>query len=209
LVGAFVHGFVLALALILPLGPQNTFVLTQGATQPRWRLALPVVLTAAASDTALIVAAVAGVSLVLLAIPALRLVLSAAGVLFLVYMGIKAWTSAGAAEDTAGARAEWTLGRKVRYSLSVSLLNPHAILDTMVIIGGGAAIYANPAERWAYAGAAVAVSWLWFFALSLLGRVLQRAAGGVATGRLLGRASAAIMWTVALRYAVEVVHMAT
>ena len=63
---AFVHGFILALGLILPLGVQNLFVLQQGMQQLRFRRTLPAVMTAASCDTLLIAGAVSGVSLLLL-----------------------------------------------------------------------------------------------------------------------------------------------
>lgn len=198
---AFVHGFLLAFALILPLGPQNTFVLTQGATQPRWRSVLPIVITAALSDTTLIMFAIAGVSLVVLAIPALRLMLSIAGVLFLVYMGYKTWMTPSTATDAEASSPEWTLGRKVQRSLSVSLLNPHAIMDTVVVIGGGAAIYGTMADRWSYAVGVTLVSWVWFFGLSIAGRAIYRTARSATARRTLDRASAILMWLVAARYA--------
>ena len=197
---AFAHGFLLAFALILPLGPQNTFILAQGATQPKWHSVLPVVITAALSDTVLIALAIGGVSLVLLAIPALRTALSIAGVLFLAYMGYKTWTAhAGPGGEVPS--GEWTLGRKVRHSLSVSLLNPHAIMDTVVVIGGGAAIYTTMADRWSYAVGVTFVSWIWFLGLSVAGRALHRAAGSSAAQRMLDRFSGALMWLVAVRYA--------
>ncbi len=195
------HGFLLAFALILPLGPQNTFVLTQAATQKRWRCVLPIVITAALSDTALIVLAIGGVSLIVLAIPFLRLVLSAAGVLFLAYMGFKTWTADSRAGEANGSAASWTPARKIRHSLTVSLLNPHAIMDTIVVIGGGAAVYGTMSDRWTYAAAATLVSWVWFFGLSLAGRIVYRAARSDAARRTLDRASAILMWLIAAGYA--------
>ncbi|WP_275107296.1 hypothetical protein [Sulfobacillus harzensis] len=38
---AFLHGFLLALALILPLGPQNTLVMSQGTTHRQYRRTVP------------------------------------------------------------------------------------------------------------------------------------------------------------------------
>lgn len=38
---AIVHGIILAFGLILPLGVQNVFVFSQGATQPKLIRALP------------------------------------------------------------------------------------------------------------------------------------------------------------------------
>ncbi|WP_035453704.1 hypothetical protein [Alicyclobacillus herbarius] len=43
---AFIHGFALSLGLILPIGMQNGFILTQGALHRRWSKLLPSVVTA-------------------------------------------------------------------------------------------------------------------------------------------------------------------
>ena len=83
MLSAFLHGYLLSFGLILPLGPQNVFVFSQGATQPRLRRALPVVLTAALADTVLILVAVLGVSAVVLTVPWVKIVLGVIGVGFL------------------------------------------------------------------------------------------------------------------------------
>jgi L-lysine exporter family protein LysE/ArgO len=206
MIGAFLHGFLLALALILPLGPQNTFVLSQGATTPRWRFTWPVVVTAALCDSFLIGVAVAGVSLVLLAIPDLKLGLSLAGVAFLLNVGYRTFRAPVALDRVETGTGTWGLGQRVRYSLSVSLLNPHAIMDTVVVIGGGAALYNHPAEKWAYALAAMLVSWLWFTALSLVGRGLHRVAATPTAARWINRGSGTIMWAVAARTLWQLAH---
>lgn len=204
MVAAFVHGFLLALALILPLGPQNTFVISQGTTHSQYRRTVPVVVTAALSDTVLIAVAVMGVSLVLLAIPWLKAGLTVLGLLFLVWMGWQSWNTpvhSGSSDDLS--HAYWTLRRRVLYTLRASLLNPHAIMDTVVVIGGGAALYSHAGDRLAYASAAIFVSWAWFFAISLAGRFLRT----LSALRLINRLSAAIMWTVAARYLITLGRM--
>lgn len=60
MLGAAIHGFLLAFGLILPLGVQNVFVFNQGAAGRKLRRALPAVLTAAVGDTILIMLAVLG-----------------------------------------------------------------------------------------------------------------------------------------------------
>lgn len=201
MVNAFVHGFVLALALILPLGPQNTFVLSCGASAPRFGDTVPVVVTAALSDTLLIVSAVAGVSLAVLALPWLRTGLSLLGVLFLTYMGFSSWRRTPRLDqDSVGSPQGLSRRQQIGYSLSVSLLNPHAILDTVGVIGTGALLYTSAPDKWAYAGAAVLVSWLWFPALALAGRSLQRIGPSGRIDRYINRGSAIIMWLVALGY---------
>ena len=188
---AFLHGIVLALGLIIPLGPQNVFVFTQGATQPRYRDALPVVAAAGVADTILIVLGVAGVSAAVVAIPQLKLALVAFGVCFLMYAGVMSWrASASASDDTAEETAALTLRRRVLLALAFSLLNPHAILDTVGVLGPSALAYAGPA-RLAFAVACVAVSWTWFAGLALAGHGLESIGG---FRRVLGRVSAVAMW---------------
>jgi L-lysine exporter family protein LysE/ArgO len=194
---AALAGFLLALGLILPLGVQNTFVFLQGATQPRWTRALPVVLTAALCDTALILLAVSGVSLLILQFPWLLGALRWGGVLFLLYMGWTAWRSAGSAGQTEAGQ-DWPLKRQILFSLSVSLLNPHAILDTVGVIGTTALSFEGR-ERAAYAAACILVSWLWFLALMTAGHLTRRASGASRIQLILGRLSAIVIWVVALQ----------
>jgi arginine exporter protein ArgO len=52
-------------------------------------------------------------------------------------------------------------GRQVQFTLLVSSLNPHAILDTVGVIGTSSLAYSG-AERSAFAAARVAVSWVYF-----------------------------------------------
>lgn len=194
----------LALALILPLGPQNTFVISQGATHRQYRQTLPVVCTAAISDTVLIVVAVLGVSAVLVAAPALKDILTLLGILFLAWMGIQSWRTPVAMKLTDdGASTYWTLRRRIVHALRASLLNPHAILDTVVVIGGGAALYVYPDQKLAYTMAAVTVSWLWFFLLSVAGRFVGRLRNQARTVRWINRSSAGIMWLIAVRYLIQ------
>ena len=201
---AFVHGFLLAAALILPLGPQNMFVIGQGATHRQYRRALPVVLTAAVSDTLLIGIAVLGVSLVVLELPVLKAALTVFGIMFLVWMGWHSWRApVDKLRSDDAAMAYWTLRRRIMYTLRVSLLNPHAVMDTVVLIGGGAALYSTPANKLAYALAAVLVSWIWFFAISVGGRALRHLPNQALMQRWVNRISAGIMWATAGRYLIQ------
>lgn len=79
---AFLHGIILAFGLILPLGVQNVFVFSQGATQPTLLRALPAGVTAAICDTLLILLAVFGLSLIVLQFEWLRITLMTIGIIF-------------------------------------------------------------------------------------------------------------------------------
>lgn len=190
--GAFLHGLILAFGLILPLGPQNTFVFNQGAVQHRFTGAIPVVVTASLCDTLLILAAVFGVSVLVLGSPVIKSLLLGAGTLFLLYMGWVIWHTRPAAAGQEGTPA-LGFARQVFFAVSVSLLNPHAILDTVAVIGTSSLSYSEE-PRAAFTAAAVLVSWVWFFFLALAGRTVGRLDR---SGRLLtvvNRVSAAIMW---------------
>lgn len=88
--------------------------------------------------------------------------------------------------------------RQVGFTASVSLLNPHAILDTVGVIGTSALAY-GVSERWVFAGGVVTVSWVWFAGLAASGRLLGRAESTVADAVLtrLDALSAVVIWAVA------------
>lgn len=168
--GVIIHAMVLAFGLILPLGVQNVFIFNQGMSQRSYSRALPAILTAGISDTLLIGAAVGGVSLILLQWPLLATVLYAGGSLFLLYMAWSIWRSSGPANDSA---AVLSAGRQIAFAASVSLLNPHALLDTVAVIGTSSLQYDGQARIY-FAITAAAVSWVWFLGLAGAGRLIGR-----------------------------------
>lgn len=195
---ASLHGFLLALGLILPLGPQNAFVLSQGGCQPSYRHALPVVLTASLCDTLLILLAVLGVSVAVMNLTWLRSVLVIGGVLFLLIMGWLSWRAAPS-DDEAPAEAR-PPRRQIVLALVFSLGNPHAIIDTVGVIGTSSLAYTGEA-RVGFTAACIAVSWIWFALLAAAGRLLGHMA---LIRRQLNRISALVMWGSALYLGVTV-----
>ncbi len=194
MLSAFIHGYVLSFGLILPLGPQNVFVFSQGATQPQLRRALPVVLTASLADTSLILIAVLGVSVVVLTLAWVKIVLVVIGVGFLATIGWMTWRAEVIDDDVHQIAQQWPLRRQIIFALSVSLLNPHAILDTIGVIGTSSLAYQDSA-RAAFTLACVLNSWAWFFTLAAAGRVIGSMSR---VRRWLNRASVMIMWLSAI-----------
>lgn len=201
---AAVHGFVLALALILPIGMQNGFIISQGSLHRRWTGALPAVLTAAVCDTILVGLAVVGVSAAALHILWLRYVFGSVGVLFLFYMGWTTWRDRTQVQKDEITSA-WPPKRQIAFASSVSLLNPHALIDTLVVIGGNALMYTSWRDKIAFGAACAAVSWIWFFILVIVGHLAGRAAAKKASLGLINQISAIMMWASAF-YLVYVIY---
>jgi len=196
LFASFAHGFLLALGLILPLGVQNVFVFNQGALQSRFRHALPVVITAALCDTLLLTLAILGVSVLILSVPLIKSILLIAGVLFLLYMGYVTWRSQPS--NGQGSPAEsYPARRQITYALSVSLLNPHALMDTVGVIGTSSLSYSGT-EKWIFTLSCILVSWVWFFALALAGRFVGSRSSSGRIIRYLNKISACIIWASAV-----------
>jgi len=190
---AVIHGMIIAFGLILPLGVQNLFVFNQGALHAKLRSAFPVIITASLCDTLLIAAAVGGVSLIVTSVEWLTPVLYGAGVIFLVFMGWKTWTGI----TDKGEVKVLSMKGQIGYALSVSLLNPHAIMDTIGVIGTNSLQYGS-GERWAFAAATAGVSWLWFTGLAGAGRWLGTVDSSGRIIRLLNVASALLIWAMAI-----------
>ncbi|MCU5655882.1 LysE/ArgO family amino acid transporter [Bacillus mycoides] len=199
---AIIHGIILAFGLIIPLGVQNVFVFNQGASQPNiWRAA-PVVLTASICDTLLILIAVQGVSLVLLTFSWLTTTLYMIGFFFLMYMGWFIWRS-DSSNDVKQEKS-MPLKNQIIFAASVSLLNPHAILDTIGVIGTNSIQYIG-SEKWAFTFATIIVSWIWFISLAFAGKFLK---GFDSTGKtiiVLNKISGLLIWGVALYMLKQVV----
>lgn len=192
---ALIHGVILAFGLILPLGVQNVFIFNQGATQKRFLHACPAVITAGICDTLLIMLAVSGVSMMVWSYEWLEISLFLVGFLFLTYMGVVMWRSdpVAASEHT----QHFSARRQITFAASVSLLNPHAIIDTIGVIGTSSLLYTDQ-EKLIFTSACIIVSWLWFFSLAVLGRKLQQLGNSAKLLKRVNQISAMIIWGMAL-----------
>ncbi|MFP5115265.1 LysE/ArgO family amino acid transporter [Bacillaceae bacterium C204] len=188
----FIHGLFLALGLILPLGAQNVFVFNQGVLQPRFIKALPVIITASLCDTLLILVSVLGVSLLILGSFWIKIILIGGGFIFLIYMGWSTWNSKPSNERDISAN-KFSLKKQVLFAASVSLLNPHAIMDTVGVIGTSSLKYQGE-EKVIFAFACILVSWIWFLGLALVGRITGNLDKTGKFMLVLNKISALVMW---------------
>ncbi|WP_137743781.1 LysE/ArgO family amino acid transporter [Robertmurraya siralis] len=192
---AIIHGTLLAFGLILPLGVQNIFIFNQGAAHKKLIHASPAIITAGICDSILILLAVQGVSVVVLNFEWLRSLLFIIGFFFLIYMGFVMWRSAP--EEKGDSQKQFSARRQIAFAASVSLLNPHAIMDTIGVIGTSSLAYSGQ-EKWLFTVACIFVSWVWFFSLALLGRGIGQLRNNQVLLKRVNQVSAIIIWTMAV-----------
>jgi L-lysine exporter family protein LysE/ArgO len=124
------------------------------------------------------------------------------GILFLIYMGLLTWRSKPVNNTTD--QNLLSARKQITFAASVSLLNPHAIMDTIGVIGTSSLSYTG-LEKFAFTIACILVSWLWFFSLSIAGRVVGTLD---TTGQFilaLNKVSAIIMWGTAIYLASSII----
>lgn len=192
---AFLHGLIVALSLILPLGMQNIYIFNQGANQKYFVNTLPSIFTAIICDSFLIISSVLGLSLIVFAIPWVDTVVLYVGLIFLIYIGFLIWTT-----KTPGIKEgsePLSYKKQILFAASVSLFNPHALIDAIGVIGTNSMQY-HGADRYIYTVACILVSIVWFFCLSLAGHYMRKIDKQGNILFKLNKVSAVLIWAVAL-----------
>lgn len=194
----------LGAALILPLGPQNAFVLNQGI---RRQYHLMTALLCTLSDVALICAGIFGGSALLMQSPWLLALVTWGGVLFLLWYGFGALKTAFSPDiDLENADAlRQGRGPIIATMLAVTWLNPHVYLDTFVVLGSLGGQLAEMPKRW-FALGTISASFLWFFSLALLAAWLAPRLRTATAQRVINILVGLVMWFIALKLAVEGVN---
>ena len=195
MVAPFVHGFGTGGGLIVAIGAQNAFVLSQGV---RGRHALVVALTCILCDAIFISVGVAGVGSAVSANPVLTRWVTWGGAGFLLWYGWGALRSAirGGSLST-GDRTALSLKAAILTTLAVTLLNPHFYLDTVVLLGGLSSQFHGERRLFFWAGA-VSASIVWFLSLSLGGRLLAPLFTRAISWRILDSLVCLTMWGIAV-----------
>ena len=201
---AFWYGVILAFGLIIPLGIQNIFIINQGASQPKWVQTIPGVLTAFICDALLISGAVMGVSLAVLSIPLVKTFFYYVGLVFLIYMGWVTWRSSSQPTDSFQPLSS---RQQIYFAASVSLLNPHAVLDSVAVIGTNSLHFIGT-DKWLFTFACILVSFCWFVGLSLIGRLFKQKESNHTALKWLNKFSALTIWAVAIYIAKQMLQQA-
>jgi L-lysine exporter family protein LysE/ArgO len=209
----FTAGMVLSISLIMAIGPQNAHVLRMGLQRQHLWLTVAV---CAVADVALIGLGVLGLAQLGGLSDKLHGALVGAGMLFLMVYGWQAFqrflrprvlTLDSPSGDTQGAAVNGaattglqpevvTRRQAILSALAFSWLNPHAWLDTAVLIGTASLAYGQGST--VFGLGAAAGSMLWFLVLGAAAFWLGRRLHSLHIWRALDGAVALMMWGTAL-----------
>jgi L-lysine exporter family protein LysE/ArgO len=190
----FLKGMGIGASLIIAIGAQNAFVLRQGLLK---QYVFTCALICTVCDIVLICAGIAGMGSLISSSPNFLMFAKIGGAMFLFVYGCR---SAWAAFHTAGMKAEGEVARShmtiIATAFSLTLLNPHVYLDTVVLLGsiGGQQV---GAARGAFAAGAISASIIWFFGLGYGARLLGPLFARPVAWRILDGLIALVMWSIA------------
>lgn len=192
----YLQGLLLTAGLIIAIGAQNAFVLSNAV---RGQHPLLIATLCSLADLLLISLGLAGVGSLVAAHPALTRYAALGGALFLTVYGSLALRSAlrGSAGLQTTETAVVTHRTLVLSTLAVTFLNPHAYLDTLVLIGSIGGRFPLD-QRLVFGAGAVSGSILWFFTLGLGGPLLAPLFRRRGAWRLLDGLVWVMMWGLAV-----------
>lgn len=194
----FLSGMLLSLSLIVAIGPQNAHVLRMGLLRSHVGIT---VAACAITDFLLIGIGVLGLAQLGQLSAHFNSALVGAAILFLIHYGWQAAKRARLPTHAGLHAAQKDAPRSPSAALSTALafswLNPHAWIDTAVIIGTASLVYARPDNMIFGIGAAIG-SALWFVALGFGAAALAKKLAHPALWRAIDVLVAITMWGTAL-----------
>lgn len=167
------QGLLLGLAYLAPIGMQNMYVINT-ALRMGWLRAYQVAGITAAFDISLALSCFFGVGLLLDAFPALKGIMLLGGCLIVTYFGAKMMLS----HPEAGNAAVNEPLHKVAFAcFAVTWLNPQAVLDGTMLLGGMRATLPGEASLTFITGVMIA-SCVWFAMLATATYLFKKALDG-------------------------------
>lgn len=199
----FLQGFLLQASLILALGAQNIFVLESGLKKRRHLL---VALICSICDVLLIAFGVLGAASIFIKVPFLKIFFGAVGVLFLAYYGFKKLLTSFSTVNSEQGEDQSTndIKKVILLSLGFSLLNPHVYLDTVILIGGYSAKFAELESRLSFGAGAGSFSVLWFFGLAFFASAMSSLLNSPRATKLIAFISGTILIALAVKLGLDV-----
>jgi L-lysine exporter family protein LysE/ArgO len=196
----FWEGCATGAGLIIAIGAQNAFVLKQGIMKNH---VFATVFICCLIDAILIALGVGGFGAFLTSSPFLLSVAKWGGVGFLILYGLRSFWAVLKTESLTveGGRERPDLKASILMILAFSLLNPHVYLDAVLLLGSIGAQFPED-ERPFFALGAIAVSFVWFFAMGYGARFLAPLFAKPLSWKILDVVTGAIMLLLAYLLAV-------
>lgn len=199
LIEPYATGLLLCLGLIVAIGAQNSYVLRQGLKREyHWLVAAVCTL----SDFALIFLGTNGLGAFIARNAWIEYAFYFFGAAFLAIYTYHALRDAWLGRQTLGlsyAQPRQSRRRVVVAALGFAWLNPHAWLDTTVLVGAFSVQYAG-ASHWAFMAGAMSASMIWFYSISLLAARLSPWLGRPRVWRGINVVIGVVMAYVGLRF---------
>ncbi len=191
---AFSAGFGLGFSLIIVIGAQNAFVLKQGLSKEH---VFVVCLICALSDALLIALGIGGFDWMTAKFNWLENAARYGGAAFLLVYGARSFYAAVRSSQylKAAHSTGHSLPAVATTGLALTWLNPHVYLDTVVLLGSVSTQY--PDTKIAFAGGAMAASFVFFFALGYGARMLLPFFSKPVSWKILDALIGAVMWYIA------------
>jgi L-lysine exporter family protein LysE/ArgO len=194
---AFLPGLFTGLSLIIAIGAQNAFVIRQGLTR---RYVFTVVAICTVIDASLIALGIGGLGAAISGLPWLLEVIRWFGVAYLTWFGIKSAISATKSQtlDPTGVESK-SAGKVIATVVTLSLLNPHVYLDTVIFVGGVGNTFGD--NRWYFALGAMLASLIWFTSIGYGAKAASRFMSKPIFWKILDGVIAVVMFSLAVTLA--------
>lgn len=161
------NGLILMLSLIVAIGPQNAFLLRQAVRHEHALLVASIMLS---GDALMVLLGSFGVGHLLEKWLLTKLILTIIGAIYIFVFGLRILLQINQPKsliaDKSSNRRNILMG-----TLAVTFLNPHAILDTILIIGT-ISLQFHHGHKIAFILGAILGSTIWFYAIAWIGQKL-------------------------------------
>ncbi|MDR3448701.1 MAG: LysE family transporter [Alphaproteobacteria bacterium] len=193
-------GLLLMASVIVAIGPQNAFLLRQAVRREQaWRVAAIFLF----GDVTMVALGGFGIGHWLECWPLAKLLLTAAGAVYIFWFGFGVLRQMRQPKAlTAGGKPAQGL---IAGALAVTFLNPHAIFDTVVLIGTMALQFEGPSKI-AFMLGAMTASMLWFFGVAWAGQKLAPFLARPDVWRVIDGLIVAVMFVLSLTLAGQAVR---
>ena len=188
-------GFTLTLSMIMPIGTQNSMLINQGISRNHHKMTAALFVL---YDTILISLGVLGGSILLSHNATLSNILTWGGILFLTVYGLLSMKSAFSQSSSSADTVLKKKSAKIVFltTLAVTFLNPHAYIDTVMVIGSVGGQYSDEVKVYFLIGCILG-SLTWFSCLAFGAAKLSKQLSRPKVKKTIDIVIALVMWLVA------------